>query len=232
MASALALGEYAGIARALGAHVPRAVMTVAVVAACLSVALGAVPLELVLLTALILVGSMAVASGAARAGDPARCGGSAVPRRLHRLAARCDRGGAGHRRPRSGAPADAHDRGQRLGAGPTPAVRSAARRWRRPSVPRKRARARSAGSSRHGGHGRRRLPIFPAAPLRDPRDVCRGGGRRGHRRRPLRVAAQAERRCERLVCPHIQAMAASWIGSTAGSSPARSTTCSFGTFQA
>ena len=63
VASALALGEYAGIARALGAHVPRAVMTVAVVAACLSVALGAVPLELVLLTALVLVGSMAVASG-------------------------------------------------------------------------------------------------------------------------------------------------------------------------
>jgi phosphatidate cytidylyltransferase len=63
VAGALALVEYAAIARALGAQVPRAVAGIAVVAACASVALGALPLDLVLLTALVVIGSMAVASG-------------------------------------------------------------------------------------------------------------------------------------------------------------------------
>jgi phosphatidate cytidylyltransferase len=63
VAAALALVEYAAIARALGAQVPRLPVGIAVVAACASVALDAMPLELVLLTALVVIGSMAVAAG-------------------------------------------------------------------------------------------------------------------------------------------------------------------------
>lgn len=63
VAAILAFFEYAGIARALGAHVPRVVTAVAVVASCASVALAALPLDVVVMTALILVGSMAVGSG-------------------------------------------------------------------------------------------------------------------------------------------------------------------------
>jgi phosphatidate cytidylyltransferase len=62
-ASVLACLEYADLARALGAHVARAVTIVAVAASCAAAAVAAVPLDLVLLTALILIGSLAVGSG-------------------------------------------------------------------------------------------------------------------------------------------------------------------------
>ena len=44
--------------------------------------------------------------------------------------------------------------------------------------------------------------IFPAAPLAILVMFAAAVVVGGHRRRPVRVAAQAERRCERLVCPH------------------------------
>jgi phosphatidate cytidylyltransferase len=63
VAAALAFGEYAAIARALGAHVPMAVTGVWVVAACVAVGGGYLPAEVVLTTALIAAGALAVASG-------------------------------------------------------------------------------------------------------------------------------------------------------------------------
>ena len=64
-AAILALLEYAGIARALGAQVPRTVTAAAVAAACAAVALPSfsVDLVLVLMTAVVTIGSLAVASG-------------------------------------------------------------------------------------------------------------------------------------------------------------------------
>lgn len=62
-AAVLAFLEYAGIARAMGAQVPRVVTGTAIVAACAAVAIAALPLDVVLMTAAILIGSLAVASG-------------------------------------------------------------------------------------------------------------------------------------------------------------------------
>ena len=59
----LAFLEYAAIASALGARVPRLIAGTAVVAVCAAVATGAVPLDLILMTAVILAGALAVASG-------------------------------------------------------------------------------------------------------------------------------------------------------------------------
>lgn len=62
-AALLAFVEYAGIARALGARIPRAVIGVAVAAVCASPLFPAVSLVLVLMSATIFVGATAVASG-------------------------------------------------------------------------------------------------------------------------------------------------------------------------
>jgi phosphatidate cytidylyltransferase len=63
IAAALAFVEYAGIARALGAHVPRVVSGAAVLAACAAVGGSGLWPDVVLMTAVIAVGAMAVASG-------------------------------------------------------------------------------------------------------------------------------------------------------------------------
>jgi phosphatidate cytidylyltransferase len=63
IAAGLAFFEYATIARALGAHVPLGVTGVGVVAACAAVGGGLIPVEVVLMTAVIALGSLAVASG-------------------------------------------------------------------------------------------------------------------------------------------------------------------------
>jgi phosphatidate cytidylyltransferase len=68
IAGVLAFLEYAAIAEALGARIPRTVMAVAVAAACIAVAISVPPVELVLLSALIVVGAFAVGSGSPRAG--------------------------------------------------------------------------------------------------------------------------------------------------------------------
>jgi phosphatidate cytidylyltransferase len=62
-AAALAFVEYAAIAQALGAFVPRHVTGAAVLAACAAVGGGYVSAEVILLTALLVTGALAVASG-------------------------------------------------------------------------------------------------------------------------------------------------------------------------
>src|SRR3954468_19849491 len=62
LAAALSFVEYARLAEALGLRVPRALAGAAVLAACVAVAAGSNATELVLLTALITVGALAVAS--------------------------------------------------------------------------------------------------------------------------------------------------------------------------
>jgi phosphatidate cytidylyltransferase len=63
IASVVAFVEYSQLAGALGAHVPRAVTGTAVLAACVAVGSATMPLELVLLSMLILIGALAVARG-------------------------------------------------------------------------------------------------------------------------------------------------------------------------
>lgn len=63
LAATLGFIEYAGLAAALGLRIPRAVCGVAVAGACIAVGSTAVPLELLLLSALIVVGALAVGSG-------------------------------------------------------------------------------------------------------------------------------------------------------------------------
>lgn len=63
IASILSFIEYAAIAAALGAVVPRALTGAAVLAACAAVGGGSVPAEVVLMMAVIATGAMAVASG-------------------------------------------------------------------------------------------------------------------------------------------------------------------------
>jgi phosphatidate cytidylyltransferase len=63
IAAGLATHEYTGIAAGLGVHVPQAVSVVGVVAACAAIGLGALPLDLVLLTALLALGAIAVGRG-------------------------------------------------------------------------------------------------------------------------------------------------------------------------
>jgi phosphatidate cytidylyltransferase len=62
IAAALAFVEYADLAAALGAQVPRLLAGAAVVAACAAVGLGSGGIDVVLLTALITIGAVAVAS--------------------------------------------------------------------------------------------------------------------------------------------------------------------------
>jgi phosphatidate cytidylyltransferase len=63
LAAALAFAEYAALAAALGAHIPRAVSGAAVLAACAAVGGGYVPADVVLMTAVIAIGALAVGSG-------------------------------------------------------------------------------------------------------------------------------------------------------------------------
>ncbi len=61
-ASVLTFMELAAMAEALGARVPRALVATSVAATCLTVGLGVVPLEVVLLAALVLIGVSIVAT--------------------------------------------------------------------------------------------------------------------------------------------------------------------------
>ena len=63
VAAALAFLEYASIAAALGARVPRAVSLAGVLAACVALGGGYAAADVVLLTAVIILGALAVASG-------------------------------------------------------------------------------------------------------------------------------------------------------------------------
>ena len=63
VAAMLAFVEYASIAEALDTHVPRTVCTAAVLTACASVGGGYFSVDLVLMTAVIAIGALAVASG-------------------------------------------------------------------------------------------------------------------------------------------------------------------------
>jgi phosphatidate cytidylyltransferase len=63
IAAVLAVVEYAALAQALGARVPRAIAATAVIAACAAVARPEIRLDLVLLTAFIVIGALAVGSG-------------------------------------------------------------------------------------------------------------------------------------------------------------------------
>ena len=63
VAAALAFLEYAAIAAALEARIPRIVSGGAVLAACAAMGRGDVPLDLVLLSALITIGALAVGAG-------------------------------------------------------------------------------------------------------------------------------------------------------------------------
>ena len=116
LAAGLAFVEYTAIAEALGAHVPRAVSGVAVLAACAAAGGGYVPTEVVLMTALITIGALAVGSGQPGPADSPRRGRGDPPGRLHRPAARGARGGARLGGPRSGAAAHGRDHRQRRGA--------------------------------------------------------------------------------------------------------------------
>ena len=64
VAAVFAFTEYANIAAALGANLPRTVCGMAVLAACIAVGGGYLAAEIILMSALIAVGALAVASGA------------------------------------------------------------------------------------------------------------------------------------------------------------------------
>jgi len=63
LAAALAFVEYADVAAALGARVPRVLTGAAVVAACLAVGSTVAPLDVVLMSAFIAIGALAIAAG-------------------------------------------------------------------------------------------------------------------------------------------------------------------------
>jgi phosphatidate cytidylyltransferase len=63
LAAVLAFVEYAGLASALGATIPRTLSGAAVLAACASVGVGAGGTEIVLLSAMLVIGAAAVAAG-------------------------------------------------------------------------------------------------------------------------------------------------------------------------
>ena len=63
VAAFLAFFEYAAIAAALGAQVPRGLTGAAVLSACLVIGLGTRTIDVVLMTSVIAIGSLAVASG-------------------------------------------------------------------------------------------------------------------------------------------------------------------------
>ena len=63
LAALLAFVEYAGILAALDIHIPRVVSGIAVAAACIAVGLSLVSVDLLLMSAVIVAGALAVASG-------------------------------------------------------------------------------------------------------------------------------------------------------------------------
>jgi phosphatidate cytidylyltransferase len=63
LVAVLAFAEYATLASALGAHVPRVVTSVAIVATVVAVGVGDLPVEVVLMSAFIAIGALAVAAG-------------------------------------------------------------------------------------------------------------------------------------------------------------------------
>jgi len=63
VAAAIAFSEYAEIVSALGAHIPRAIAGIGVVAACIAVGGSFLATEVIVMSAVITVGALAVASG-------------------------------------------------------------------------------------------------------------------------------------------------------------------------
>ena len=63
VAAALAFIEYVGIAAALETRIPRILSGAAVLAACAALGTGSIPLDVVLLTALVTIGALAVGGG-------------------------------------------------------------------------------------------------------------------------------------------------------------------------
>jgi len=63
IAALIAFIEYAGIAAALGSQIPRGVIGIAVVAACIAVGGSFLAIDVVIMSAVITVGALAVASG-------------------------------------------------------------------------------------------------------------------------------------------------------------------------
>jgi phosphatidate cytidylyltransferase len=63
LCAALAFAEYADLAAALGAHVPRVLCTAAVTVACMAVGTGALPLDIVLLSVFVTISVLIVANG-------------------------------------------------------------------------------------------------------------------------------------------------------------------------
>jgi phosphatidate cytidylyltransferase len=66
LAAVLAFFEYAAIAAAIDVHVPRATTAIAVVAACVAVGASLVSIDFLLMSAVIVFGALAVASGTPR----------------------------------------------------------------------------------------------------------------------------------------------------------------------
>jgi phosphatidate cytidylyltransferase len=62
-AAALAFAEYAELANALGAHVPRVITTAGVTAACVAVGSSVLPLDVVLLSVFVCIGVLGVSRG-------------------------------------------------------------------------------------------------------------------------------------------------------------------------
>jgi phosphatidate cytidylyltransferase len=79
LAAAVAVVEYGRLAAALGAHIPRLFTSAAVVAACVAVGTAVVPLELVLMTALLVFGALAVGMGSPGQGVLRDVGASVLP---------------------------------------------------------------------------------------------------------------------------------------------------------
>jgi phosphatidate cytidylyltransferase len=75
----VAFTEYAGIAAALGARIPRAVCAVAVVGATLAVGSVEAPLEIVLISSMIVVGTLAVAASNPGSGVLLHAGAALLP---------------------------------------------------------------------------------------------------------------------------------------------------------
>lgn len=79
VAAALAVVEYGRLATALGARIPRLFTGAAVSGACVAVGTAVVPLELVVMTALLVLGALAVGSGSPGAGVLRDLGASVLP---------------------------------------------------------------------------------------------------------------------------------------------------------
>jgi phosphatidate cytidylyltransferase len=79
VAAAVAFVEYAAIAAALGARIPRIVTGAAVLATCAALGTGDVPLDVVLLTALVTIGALAVGAAHPARGLLSEVGAAVLP---------------------------------------------------------------------------------------------------------------------------------------------------------